>query len=444
MANGMNNRSSPSSDPERISRAAQSSGPEERIRARQSYLNRTSPEVPTEPGADRYDFPGQPMRIQFGPSHPATHGTVRILLDLSGERILNADVQVGYLHRGFEKECETGYYYQNIPYTDRLNYSSPILCNLGYCMAVEKLLDLKTPPRCDWVRVIAGELSRIADHVLAIGAGSLELAAFTPFLYLLEARELVWDLIDSLCGSRVTTNYIRIGGVGQDLPDGFDKFCRDKLDGAMKLVDDAHVLLTENPIFRERMEGTGALPAEELIAIGVTGPLLRAAGVAYDLRRIQPYLIYPELEFDVPVGEHGDNMDRYLVRMEEIRQSRRMIVQCLERIPGGPVDTEDPRIRWPGKNRVFNRMEELIDQFKLVTEGGLFPPGEVYFSVEGGNGEIGFYLVSDGTGKPYKCRCRSPSFSNMQALAPMLIGRQLADIIPTFDMINMIGGECDR
>ncbi len=384
------------------------------------------------------------MRIQFGPSHPATHGTVRIMLDLDGEHVIEADVQVGYLHRGFEKECETAYYYQNIPYTDRLNYSSPILCNIGYCMTIEKLLALETPERCHYVRVIAGELSRIADHLLCIGAASLELAAFTPFLYLLEGRELIWDLLDALCGSRVTTNYIRIGGVAADLPEGFGPFCVEKLDGMMKLLDDSDKLLTENPVFRARMEGTGTLPAQDLIAIGVTGPLLRAGGVPMDLRRIQPYLVYGDLEFDVPVGEHGDNLDRYLVRMEEIRQSRRMILQCLEKLPPGPVDANDPRIRWPGKNRVFNRMEELIDQFKLVTEGGLFPPGEVYFAIEGGNGELGFYIVSDGTGKPYKCRCRSPSFSNMQALRPMIVGRQLADIIPTFDMINMIGGECDR
>jgi len=404
-----------------------------------NLVARTRPSV-LEPSA----VPGVPMRLQFGPSHPATHGTVRIELELEGEHVVNADVQVGYLHRGFEKECETGHYYQNIPYTDRLNYSSPILCNLAYCMAVEKLFDIKVPPRCEYVRVVSGELSRMADHVLGVGAACLELAAMTPFLYLLEARDLIWDLLDALCGSRVTTNYIRIGGLSANLPEGFGPFCVEKLDGVMKLISDADRMLTENAVFRERVEGTGQLSADQLIAIGVTGPLLRAAGVPLDLRRVQPYLVYDQLDFAVPVGQHGDNYDRYLVRMEELRQSNSMIRQCLEKMPGGPVDVDDPRIRWPGKNRVFNRMEELIDQFKLVTEGGLPPPGEVYFAVEGGNGEIGFYIVSDGTGKPYKCRCRAPSFSNTQALAPMIIGRQLADIVPTFDMINMIGGECDR
>lgn len=397
-----------------------------------------------EARAEEQDLHTPPMRLQFGPSHPATHGTVRIMLELSGERIMDADVQVGYLHRGFEKECETGYYYQNIPYTDRLNYSSPMLNNIGYCMAVEKLAGIEVPERAGYVRVVSGELSRMADHLLCIGASCLELAAMTPFLYLLEGRELVWDLLDALCGSRVTTNYIRIGGVSADLPDGFAAFCSGKLDQVMKLLDDAAKLLTDNPIFQGRMEGTGMLPANELIAYGVTGPLLRAAGVPLDLRRVQPYLVYDRLDFDVPIGSRGDNMDRYLVRMEEIRQSRRMVLQCLERMPPGPVDVDDPRFRWPGKDRVFNRMEELIDQFKLVTEGPMMPPGESYFAVEGGNGELGFYIVSDGTGKPYKCRCRSPSFSNMHPMARMIVGRQLADIIPTFDMINMIGGECDR
>jgi NADH-quinone oxidoreductase subunit D len=390
------------------------------------------------------DLDAPPMHIQMGPSHPATHGTVRILLDLEDEKIINADVQVGYLHRGFEKECESALYYQVIPYTDRLNYSSGILCNLGYCMAVEKLWGVETPPRCQYVRVIACELARMADHFLGVGAASLELAAYTPFIYLLEARELVWDVVDTLCGSRVTSNYIRIGGVSEDLPEGFDKFCTSKLDEAMKLVDDVDRLLTENVVFRQRTEGTGYLPKEELIALGVTGPLLRASGVPLDLRRVEPYLIYDQLDFDVPVGEHGDNYDRYAVRMEEIRQSRSMILQCLRKIPDGPVDIEDRRIRWPGKAKVFNRMEELIVQFKLVTEGGSPPAGEVYHAVESANGEIGFYLVSDGTGKPYKCRCRAPSFSNMQALGPMILGRQLADVVPTFDLINMIGGECDK
>jgi NADH dehydrogenase I D subunit len=384
------------------------------------------------------------MRIQLGPSHPATHGTVRIVVDLDGETIVNADVQVGYLHRGFEKECESGFYYQAIPYTDRLNYSSAILCNIGYCMAVEKLFGIETPPRCQFLRVIAGEIARMADHFLCIGATALELNAFTPFLYGLQARELVWDLVDALCGGRVTSNYVRIGGVSADTPPGFTELARQNLAKALHLLGEMEGLLTDNPIFRARMEGVAQLPAEELIAYGVCGPLLRAAGVDLDLRRAQPYLVYDQLDFDVPLGSHGDNMDRYLVRTEEVRQSARIIEQCLRMIPDGPVDTDDPAIRWPAKTRVYTRMEELIDQFKQVTEGPKPPPGEVYVGTESANGEIGFFLVSDGTGKPYKCRARTPSFSNIQPLARMIQGRLLADMVPTFDMINMIGGECDR
>lgn len=384
------------------------------------------------------------MRVQMGPSHPATHGTVRIVLDLDGETVVNADVQVGFLHRGFEKECESGFYYQAIPYTDRLNYSSAILCNTGYCMAVEKLFGIETPPRCQFLRVIAGEVARLADHFLCVGATALELNAFTPFLYALQARELIWDLVDALCGARVTSNYIRIGGVSADLPEGFAELARHNLAKALQLLDDMERLLTNNPIFRARMEGVGQLPAQELIAYGVCGPVLRAAGVDLDLRRAEPYLVYDQLDFDVPLGSQGDNMDRYLVRLAEIHQSVRIIDQCLRMLPDGPVDVGDPAIRWPGKSRVYNRMEELIDQFKLVTEGPKPPSGEVYVGTESANGEIGFFLVSDGSGKPYKCRARTPSFSNTQPLARMVNGSLLADIVPTFDMLNMIGGECDR
>jgi NADH-quinone oxidoreductase subunit D len=407
----------------------------------------TNPAAPTEAPPEREvrDLLHTPlMRMQMGPSHPSTHGTVRMVLDLDGERVVRADVQVGYLHRGFEKECESGYYYQNIPYTDRLNYSSPMINNVGYCLAVEKLMDLQTPPRCQFIRVIASEISRMSDHFLCLGAMALELAAMTPFLYLLEARELMCDLLDALCGARVTTNYVRIGGVSADLPETFASFAAERLDRSLRLLEDADRLLTQNPVFRERVEGTGQLPADTLIGYSVTGPLLRAGGIAYDVRRVTPYLVYGELDFDVPVGDRSDNFDRYLVRLEEIRQSRRIIGQCLARIPGGPVNVDDPRVRWPRKGKVFGRMEEMIDQFKLVTEGGLIPPGEAYHAVEGANGELGFYIVSDGTGKPFKCRCRAPSFSNMSALEKMITGGMLADVIPTFDLINMIGGECDR
>jgi len=402
------------------------------------------PQEPAEPQEDNLELPFEPMELKMGPSHPATHGTVRILLKLDGETIVEAEVEVGYLHRGFEKECESGLYYQAFPYTDRLNYVSPMINNVGYALACEKLFGIDVPERCQYLRVIASEISRMSDHYTCLGACSLELGAFTAFLYGVEAREQVWDVHDALCGARVTTNYVRIGGLSMDVGPEFPAFAREKLVQAGKLQQDMEDLLLSNPIFLQRMEKTGLLSKERLIGLGVTGPLLRAAGVPYDVRRAEPYLVYDRVDFDIPVGEAGDNLDRFLVRVEELKQSRRIVEQCLEQMREGPVDVNDPHVRLAGKGRVFNRMEELIAQFKLVTEGPKPPVGEVYFAVEGGNGELGFYLVSDGTGKPLKCRARSPSFSNTQALSPMIQGALLADVIPTFDMINMIGGECDR
>ncbi len=395
-------------------------------------------------GSEKGMLGAELMRIQMGPSHPATHGTVRIVLDLDGETIVGSDVQIGYLHRGFEKECESGFYYQAIPYTDRLNYSSAILCNVGYCMAVEKLMGVEVTDRCQWLRVLSGELARISDHLLCVGATCLEMNAFTPFLYNLQARELVWELINQLCGGRVTSNYVRIGGLSSDMPADFPEQLRSRFERIFQLLGETEQIMIENPIFRERMEGVGKMAKEELIAYGVTGPLLRAAGVDLDLRRTAPYLVYDQVDFDVPLGTQGDNMDRFLIRIEEMKQSRRIVEQCLERMPAGPVDVTDPRVRWPAKGKVFSRMEELIAQFKNVTEGPKPEPGEAYCAVESATGEIGYYLVSDGSGKPYKCRARTPSFSNTQPLSRMVQGGLLADLIPTFDLINMIGGECDR
>jgi NADH-quinone oxidoreductase subunit D len=385
--------------------------------------------------------------LNMGPSHPATHGTVKFLVEFDGETIVGMDVAVGYLHRGFEKECESGTYYQAIPYTDRLNYASAILANLGYCMAVEKLLELELPRRCQWARVMAGELSRIGDHLTRIGAACLEVAAMTPFLYAVEARELDWDLQEMLCGARLTSNYIRIGGLLWDVRPGFEDRCADAMERIRELMVDFDKVIAANRIFVDRFRNTGVLPKERCIAYGITGPLLRAAGIPYDLRKSQPYLVYDEIDFDVPIGSVGDNYDRFLVVEEEIEQSIRIILQCLDvlrKTRGEPVSVADPHIRWPGKDRVFSRMEELIQQFKGVTEGIKVPAGEAYAAIESANGELGFYIVSDGSGKPYKVRCRPPSFLNTQPLGEMVKGDLLADIIPTFDMINMIGGECDR
>ena len=385
--------------------------------------------------------------LNMGPSHPATHGTVKFLIELDGETIVDLDIQVGYLHRGFEKECESGTWYQAIPYTDRLNYNSAILANIGYCLAVEKLLDIETPERCQWLRTMGGELSRLGDHLTRCGAACLELSAMTPFLFGIEARELTWDLMEILCGARVTSNYVRIGGVKHDMPASFPAICRENIAKIRALLKDYEAVVTQNRLFVDRLRGTGMIAKETLIQYAVTGPLLRAAGVPMDLRKDQPYLKYAEVDFDVPIGEVGDNYDRYLVCVEEMQQSLRIIEQCLaalEKVGPGPVNVDDARVRWPAKGRVFNRMEELIQQFKSVTEGPLVPAGEAYQAVESANGELGFYVVSDGTAQPWKVRCRPPSFINLQPMPLMLKGAMLADLIPTFDFLNMVGGECDR
>jgi NADH-quinone oxidoreductase subunit D len=403
--------------------------------------------APIRPPRPKGDLHTETQVLSMGPSHPATHGTVKIILEIDGEEIVEMDVQIGYLHRGFEKECESGTWYQAIPYTDRLNYNSAILANLAFCMSVEKLLGCEIPRRGIWVRTLASELSRMGDHLTRLGAACLELGAMTPFLYGIEARELCWDLQEMLCGARVTSNYIRIGGIQRDVTPGFLERLHGSLLRIEALLADFDKVVTSNRIFVDRFRNTGMLPLEKLIAYGVTGPMLRAAGVPLDLRKAEPYLAYDEIDFDVPIGTTGDNYDRFLVCQEELVQSIRIMRACvpvLEKTVGEAVNVSDPRVRWPGKERVFGRMEELIQQFKGVTEGIKVPVGEAYAAVESPNGELGFYVVSDGTGKPYKVRCRPPSFANVAPMREMLVGGMLADIVPTFDMINMIGGECDR
>ncbi len=384
------------------------------------------------------------MVINMGPSHPVTHGTVKFLATLDGETIVDLKVEIGYLHRGFEKMCENGTWQQVIPYTDRLNYVSPLINNVGYALAVEKLMGIDVPERCKYVRVIACELSRIADHLTNVAAGGLELGAFTAFLYFVEARELVWDLIEALCGARVTANYVRIGGLKNDLPDDFQERTLAVFKRVRELWKDVDHLLTKNRVFIDRVREVGAMPAEEAIAYGFTGPCLRACGVPYDVRKSQPYLVYDRMDFEVPIGETGDNFDKYLVRMEEILQSMRIVEQAFAQMPSGPINIDMPQVRWPSKDDIGTRIDSLIFHFKTVIEGIKPPPGEVYLAVEGGNGEVGFYLVSDGTGKPYKCRVRPPCFPLTAAMSRLMKGRLIADIVPTFDMINMIGGECDR
>jgi NADH-quinone oxidoreductase subunit D len=395
---------------------------------------------------DELELPSEAMPLNMGPSHPAMHGTVRMVLEVEGEKINSADVQVGYLHRCFEKESEYATYTQIFPYTDRLNYVSPMLNNVGYALAVEKLLEIdeQVPERAQFIRVIVGEISRITDHLTCLGASAMELGAFTPFLYNIKFREWLYELLEELSGARLTHSYVRIGGVSADLSDGFSGKLRDILRRGREVLIDVDKLLTRNRIFRDRLDGIGIIGRDEIAGWGITGPMARASGVAYDVRKDHPYLVYDRFDFDVPIGTVGDNFDRFAVRVEEMHQSMRIIEQALNRIPDGPVILDDPRVALPPKSETYNSIEAMIAHFKLIMDGIRVPPGEVYSFTEGGNGELGFYIVSDGTGRPWKCRVRPPSFANTAILGKLLPGLFMADVVPTFGLINMIGGECDR
>jgi NADH-quinone oxidoreductase subunit D len=435
------------------------------------------------------------MLLNVGPAHPAMHGIIRIIARLDGEQVVGADVEIGYLHRGFEKMSETVDYNGVMPYTDRLNYVSPLINNMGYCMAVEKLLGISVPERCHYIRVILSEISRISDHLTCVGASAMELGAYSVFLYMIKAREFLWELVEMATGARLTVSYGRVGGVKGDLPEGFAEGCRSALKETRRVLAESDALLTRNRIFVDRMSGTGRVTADEAVSYGITGPFLRATGVAYDVRKDCPYAVYDKLDFDVPVGTRGDNFDRFLVRMEEMEQSMRIVEQGLRDIPPGPVAVDpetgrpipaadmvdqakmgnivaiadtcavtDPtlegasrplhpsiaagekRVFLPPKEDTYGNIEGLMQHFKLVMHGhGIRPPkGEVYFPVEGANGELGFYIVSDGAGNPYRVRVRPPCFSIMSALPRLLIGDMAADVIPTFGSVNMIGGELDR
>jgi NADH-quinone oxidoreductase subunit D len=395
---------------------------------------------------DEPDLPSEAMPLNMGPSHPAMHGTVRMVLEVEGEKITSADVQVGYLHRCFEKESENATYTQIFPYTDRLNYVSPMLNNVGYALAVEKLLGIadKVPERAQFIRVIVGEISRICDHLTCLGAGAMELGAFTPFLYNLKFREWFWELLEEISGARLTHSYVRIGGVSGDMPDGWADKVLDVISRGREVLAEVDKLLTRNRIFRDRMDGIGIITQEECKQYGITGPMARSTGLAYDIRKDHPYLVYDRFDFDVPIGSVGDNFDRFAVRVEEMHQSMRIIEQAIAKCPAGPTLINDPRIALPQKRETYNSIEAMIAHFKLIMDGIRVPAGEIYSFTEGGNGELGFYIVSDGTGRPWKCRVRPPSFANTAILNKLLVGLFLADVVPTFGMVNMIGGECDR
>ena len=384
------------------------------------------------------------MEIQMGPSHPATHGTLKFNLRLDGETILACETEIGYLHRGFEKMCEQGTWTQVIPYADRLNYSSPLINNFIFVEAVERLAGVTVPDRCSWIRTMLSEISRIADHLTALGMAAAELGAITVGFYMNEARERLYNLTATATGARVTVSYGRVGGLARDLDDQFFEELGPALEHVKRVMDDCEKLLEGNRIFLDRMAGVGVIDVETALDMGVTGPLLRACGVASDLRRDEPYMAYDQLDFEVPVGTRGDNFDRFNVRFEEIVQSLRMIEQCVERMPDGPWQIDDPTLVFPPKEKVYGSIEGLMSQFKLVIEGARIPEGEVYFAGEGANGELGFYLVSDGSGRPYRVRVRPPCFYSVAALESMVTGAKLPDLVAVFGMINMIGGECDR
>jgi NADH-quinone oxidoreductase subunit D len=384
------------------------------------------------------------MELQMGPSHPASHGTIKFNLKLDGETIVDCDVEIGYLHRGFEKMCEQGTWNHVFPYTDRLNYASPLINNVGFALTAEKLAGIQAPDRAQWIRMLTSEISRITDHLTCLGMAGVEVGAFTVGLYTNEAREYLYDLVETITGARLTVSYCRLGGVINDLPAHFADVLADRFAKIRAVLADCDKLLTRNRIFVDRMSGVGRMSGRDAISYGVTGPLLRATGVGYDVRKQSPYLFYDRVDFEVPVGTQGDNYDRFLVRFREMEQSMRIAEQCLSKMPPGPVMISDSRFALPPKRDVYNSIEGLMNHFKIVMEGVRVPPGEAYQAVEGANGELGFYLVSDGSGRPYRVRVRPPCFFGMAALGDVLKGLMVADIVTTFGMINMIGGECDR
>jgi NADH-quinone oxidoreductase subunit D len=382
--------------------------------------------------------------VNIGPSHPATHGTIQIIAALDGEKVRRVDIHCGYLHRGFEKECESHTWANLMPYVDRLNYCSGLINNFAYCAAVETLLEIEITPRCKYLRTLLSEYSRIADHMTCVAAALMELGAMTAFLYLVMIRDYIYEHLAALTGARVTYTYGRIGGLARDLPDGWLERLGEILDQYEDFVGRIHGLVDRNRIFIDRTRNVGVISTADALSYGYTGPLLRSTGVPRDLRKDTPYLAYAELDFEVPVGIKGDNYDRYYVRMCEMDESVHMIRQLVGMLPGGPINVDDRRCMLPEKPLVYTEIESLINHFKLIMEGPQVPPGEVYVAQEAPNGELGFYLVSTGGGSPYRMHVRSPSFAHIGGAHKMLEGYQLADIIPTFGSINMIGGECDR
>ncbi len=386
----------------------------------------------------------QTLVINMGPQHPSTHGVLRLLLEIDGETIVRIMPDIGYLHTGIEKTCEAKFYQQVVPMTDRIDYLCPMTNNLAYCLAVEKLLGLEIPPRAQWLRVMLNELTRINSHLVWLGTHAMDIGAMTVFLYCFREREEILRLFEAVSGQRMMTSYFRIGGVAIEPPLDFFGRVKKFIDAFPEHIDEYENLLTQNPIFVMRTKGVAYISAEDALALAATGPTLRASGVDVDLRRDDPYTGYENFQFKVPISSDGDVYARYLVRVAELRESQKIVAQALAGIPEGPVKADAPKVVLPDREKMKTQMEALIYHFKIVTEGFTVPAGEVYQAIESPRGEMGYYVVSDGTAKPYRVHMRSPSFANLQSLRKMCEGRLIADVVAAIGSIDIVLGDCDR
>ncbi|HEY5177130.1 MAG TPA: NADH dehydrogenase (quinone) subunit D [Terriglobales bacterium] len=384
------------------------------------------------------------MVLNMGPQHPSTHGVLRLLLEIDGETIVRIMPDIGYLHTGIEKTCEAKFYQQVVPLTDRIDYLCPMTNNLAYCLAVEKLLGLEIPPKAQWIRVMLNELTRINSHLVWLGTHAMDIGAMTVFLYCFREREDVLRLFEAVSGQRMMTSYFRIGGLALEPPLGFFDRVKSFNDRFPANIDEYESLLTSNPIWTGRTKGIAYLSGEDAISLCATGPTLRASGVDVDLRRDKPYSGYEKFQFNVPVSNDGDVFARYIVRVAELRESQKIVKQALEGVPEGPVKADAPHVVLPDREKMKTQMEALIYHFKIVTEGFTVPAGEVYMPIESPRGEMGYYVVSDGTAKPYRVHMRSPSFANLQTLRKMCEGRLIADVVAAIGSIDIVLGDCDR
>jgi NADH-quinone oxidoreductase subunit D len=384
------------------------------------------------------------MVLNMGPQHPATHGVLRLVLRLDGETVVACVPELGYLHRGYEKLAENMTYYEFIPHTDRLDYISPMANNVAWVLAVEKLAGIEAPPRAQYIRMMVAELARITSHLVAIGSLAMDVGAMTVFLWTLREREKVMDIWDMLCGARFTNSYTRIGGVANDVPPEALASIKVFIDQFDDNLTECEKLINTNRIFVERVDGVGVISKEDAIDLGFSGPNLRASGVEYDIRRAQPYLKYDQIDFKIPVYTEGDCLARYFVRLDEMRESTKIVRQVLEKMPEGATILNQPKKVIPNKAEVYTKMEELIHDFMIVNYGINPPEGEIYHSIEGSKGELGFYLVSKGDGNPWKCKIRSPSFNNLQSLPKLVVGEMISDVVAIIGSIDPIMGEADK